>query len=147
MSTETTNFSTKAMHSIVLDFKEALFKKYGIEKDEDEVIYSLKTGKVKSRGKYINCSDLVKDIFLKSADEIVSKILENWQNQLDSLDAIVVTGGILENSLFSSILQEIFVRKANWIINIPKNPSFSNVHGFYLMAESRVNTIRKKERD
>jgi hypothetical protein len=144
MSTETTNFSTKAMHSIVLDFKEALFKKHNIEKDEEEVINALKTGKVISRGETIDISGLVEDVFLKSADDIVSEILSNWQSKIDSLEEIVITGGVLENSLFSSLLQELFHKKANWLVNISKDPAFSNVHGFYLIAQSMIKARNKK---
>ena len=64
---------------------------------------------------------------------------------IDSFDNIILTGGALENPLFSSILQELFDKKANWFVNIPENPQFANVYGFYLIAESIIQRNKKEQ--
>jgi len=137
---ESVNFSTKAMNTIIRDAQDSIYRKYGIEKDEEEVIEGLKTGKIKARGREIDISELVKDSFLRKAIEITDEILSNWEGMLDSFDEIYLTGGALENNALAIILQDLFEKKARWKVNVVKNPQIANVYGFFLISESIIQT-------
>src|SRR6056297_2235735 len=140
ISNESLNFSTKATHSIIKDVQKIVFDKYKANKNDEDIIKSLETGKIKYRGKEIDVSKEIRDAFLKNAEDIVEKISSNWEGMLDTFDSICLTGGILENKAFSLILQELFKEKTGWTVSIARNPQYANVYGFYLISQSIINS-------
>jgi hypothetical protein len=139
-SSQSLNFSTKATHSIVKDVKKIVFDKYKADKNDEDIIKSLETGKIKYRGREIDVSKEIKDAFLKNAKDIVEKISSNWEGMLDTFDSICLTGGILENKDFALTLQELFKEKTGWTVSIARNPQYANVYGFYLISQSIINS-------
>lgn len=130
------NFSTFAMVQIVATAKKMIEEAFDCKKTEDEILESLRTGKVKIRGEMKDCSAQVREAFLKNAELLVSEIISTWEVYLDSFDEFVLTGGTLANCVFADILQSLFKEKCGWDVTIAQNPQYANAFGFYLISAS-----------
>jgi hypothetical protein len=142
VSSESLNFSTKATHSMIKDIQKLVFDKYKANKNDEDIIKSLETGKIKYRGKEIDISEEIKNVFLRNAKEIVEEVTSSWEEKLDDFDEVNLTGGALENNTLSLILQNVFKEKTGWFVNIVKKPQYANVYGFYLISESIISSRR-----
>lgn len=130
------NFSTFAMVQIVATAKKMIEEAFDCKKTEDEILESLVTGEVKIRGKMKDCSEQVKEAFIKNANLLVSEITSKWEVYLDSFDEMILTGGTLANCVFADILQSLFEEKCGWNVTVPQNPQYANAFGFYLISAS-----------
>lgn len=133
---EKINFSTFAMVQIVATAKKFIEEAFNCKKTEDEILESLISGEVKIRGKMKDCSEQVKDAFIKNANLLVSEITSKWEVYLDSFDEMILTGGTLANCVFADILQSLFEEKCGWDVTVPENPQYANAFGFYLISAS-----------
>lgn len=137
------NFSTFAMVQITATAKKLIEDSFNCKKTEDEVLESLRTGKVKIRGQMRDCSEQVREAFLRNADLLVSEITSKWEVYLDSFDEMILTGGTLANSEFAAMLKSLFEEKCGWHVTIAENPQYANSFGFYLISASILQSMQK----
>lgn len=138
---EKINFSTFAMVQIAATAKKLIEEAFNCKKTEDEILESLKTGEVKIRGQMKDCSEQVKEAFLKNANLLVSEITSKWEVYLDSFDEMILTGGTLANCVFADMLQSLFEEKCGWHVTVPENPQYANAFGFYLISASILQSL------
>ena len=130
------NFSTFGMVQIVTTIKKLVEDKYNCKKTEDDILLAMRTNKIKVKGKVIDCSEEVKSGFETNGKLLVNEISSKWEEYLDTLDEIILTGGALENSLFKEILFNLFKNQTGWEVGKPNNAQFANAYGFYLISAS-----------
>lgn len=136
------NFSTFAMAQILSDIKKDIEDNNKCQRlFEDDVLDAIITGEIKIRGKMVDCKKEVQENFEKKANLLVQEISSKWVNYLDSLDELILTGGVVENKYFLGKLSVLFEEKTGWIVSSPKEPRFANALGFYLISCSLMQSI------
>lgn len=130
------NFSTFAMSKILLSIKQNIESKFNCKKTENDVLEALSTYTIKVKGKEVDCKKEVEEGFYENAKRLVSEIRSKWENYLDSLDEIVLTGGVVENEYFYNVLVDLFEKELGWDICKPNNPRFANANGYYIISRS-----------
>lgn len=130
------NFSTFALAKILTDIQTAIENNHTCKKSQNDIIEALSTFKVKVKGVEVDCSKEIEEGFRLNINKLAKEIKSKWENYLDSLDEIILTGGILQNELFCSIAKESFKKELGWEVTIPENPQMSNAEGFLLISKS-----------
>lgn len=133
---ENNNFSSFGMSKILTSIKKDIETAFKCKKSENDILEALTTYEIKVKGKTIGCRDIVEKGFEKNAELLVREISSKWEEYLDSLDEIILTGGVVENQFFYDVLENLFKQELEWDISKPNKSRFANANGFYLVSES-----------
>lgn len=133
---EKNNFSTFAMVQILSSIKKLVEDKFNCKKSEDEILLAMQTNEVKVKGKIVDCKEEIQQGFEKNADLLVNEISSKWEEYLDTLDEIILTGGAIENAVFYNLLVGMFKKKTGWDVCKPNKAQYANAFGFYLISSS-----------
>lgn len=133
---ENNNFSTFGMSKILTSIKKDIETTFKCRKSENDILEALTTYKIKVRGTTVDCKEIVEKGFEKNAELLVREISSKWEDYLDSLDEIVLTGGVVENEFFYNVLVKLFKEELGWDVYKPDESRFANAYGFYLVSES-----------
>lgn len=135
------NFSTFAMVEIMATAKKLIESSFKTKKKEDEILKALETCRVKVKGKYLDCTEQVKQTFLEKGDRIVNEIASKWETIIDTYDELILTGGCMANEMFAEIMKDLFKKYTDWEVTIPDNPRMDNAFGFYLISVSILQNL------
>lgn len=138
---ENNNFSSFGMSKILTSIKKDIESAFKCKKSENDILEALTTYVIKVKGKTINCQEIVEKGFEKNAELLVREISSKWEEYLDSLDEIILTGGVVENDFFFEVLKGLFKQELEWDISKPTKSRFANANGFYLVSESILSKI------
>lgn len=133
---EINNFSSFGMSKILTSIKKDIENTFKCRKSENDILEALSTYEIKVRGVTKCCKEIVEKGFEKNAILLVREISSKWEEYLDSLDEIVLTGGVVENEYFYNVLVKLFKEELGWKICKPDESRFANANGFYLISES-----------
>lgn len=135
------NFSTFGMVEILSTIKKMIEDEFNCKKTEDDVLAALTTNKIKVKGKFNDCTEIIKKGFEEKAKQLVVEISSKWEDYLDNLDEIILTGGSIENPVFRAALIKNFKEITGWEVTIINNPQQANANGFYLVSASILHTL------
>jgi len=109
-----------------------------LERRPHELAQDIRRGLVTYQGDKYDISEVVRDVCLPMAAEIVSVATQHW-NGGASLDRIAITGGGAH--LIGSLVQDHFEQHKE--VHIPDNPVYANAEGYlryglYLRAQGAI---------
>lgn len=130
------NFSTFALAKILTNIQSAIEDDLKCKKNQNDIIDSLVSYKVKVKGVDEDCRKQVEEGFMSNAHLLVKEVKSKWESYLDSLDEIILTGGVVENKFFFTIMQELFKKELGWSVIKPEQAQMANAYGFYLISMS-----------
>lgn len=91
---------------------------------------AIETGKVTFRNEVSNVENLQKEIFEDYAEELRESITSNYEDVLDIVDVILLSGGVIENDKFYLILEEA-LKDLNIKLTRPAMAQWNVVKGIY----------------
>lgn len=141
---EKINFSTFAMNQIITTCKRLIEARYNCIKTEAEILEAVQSKQVKLKGQYVDCSEEILQGFKKNAELLANELSSKWEENLDSFDEFVLTGGTVENETFAEILKQEIIDKCGWEVSICQTPQFANALGFYIISKTLVNVAQKE---
>ena len=130
------NFSTFALAKILTNIQSSIETELTCKKSQNDIIDSLSTNIVKVKGVDTDCRKQVEEGFINNAHQLVKEIKSKWESYLDSLDEIILTGGVIENKFFFGILKDLFQKELGWNVIKPEQSQMANAYGFYLISVS-----------
>lgn len=138
---ENNNFSTFAMVQILSTIKKLVEDKYNCKKTEDDIINAIQSGFIKVKGKEVDCKNEILSGFEKNSKLLISEVSSKWEEYLDNLDEIILTGGPMEIPLLKDIIFKLFKEQTGWEVVKPNNAQYANAFGFYLISASIIQTF------
>lgn len=114
----------RRFHRVTKNFKEATVQK------------ALETGRIKLRDGEHNVEDFQLEILNTYADEIIKEITTIYQEILDEVDIVLLSGGIVENDKFYEIFKE---KSKSLMLPLvrPDDAQWNVVNGLYVIISSQ----------
>jgi PRTRC genetic system protein D len=114
----------KLYHSIAKE----LNRRWNISPDTKKIEKLLRSGKLLLEGQEIDIREMLTELKFGYAEDLVSRLNDNWSEVLKDVNRVVFIGGGTE------VIRDILPDKANFLV--PQEPSFANAAGFFKYGES-----------